>query len=198
MLADGGVLPVTGLDSAADDSVTLTNSDNELRLELGHVVAWGTAAHLAARPAKQDLVVRADDSLLGQVQGIADGKLLVQTNLQKDPIPLDLEQIQSLRLAQPPRPTSGLHFAGSVAAGQPPVPSRREDPERLRAYAALQTWSRDDVLALPQPWDAPSSVSIALLAQARLAANGGDDLASLEPNYVRPSDAEIALAERSS
>lgn len=66
----------------------------------------------------------------------------------------------------------------------------------LRAHPDLMTWSRADVQAMPQPWDAPSSVSIALLGQAKLAADGPADLASLEPNYVRLSDAEIALAER--
>lgn len=68
----------------------------------------------------------------------------------------------------------------------------------VRAFDELNRWDRPDVRVLPQPWDAPSSVSIAWLAASKLAASGGDDLAKLEPDYVRASDAEINLGRRSS
>lgn len=61
----------------------------------------------------------------------------------------------------------------------------------LRKFPTLADWDRPDVRVLSQPWDGPSSVSIALLGNAAFVADGPDDLAALEPNYVRPSDAEM-------
>lgn len=42
----------------------------------------------------------------------------------------------------------------------------------------------------------PDGVALALLGRQRLGAHGADDLIRLEPNYVRPSDAEIQAARR--
>lgn len=61
----------------------------------------------------------------------------------------------------------------------------------LRAYPELLTWQRSDIVCLPEPWDGPSSVSIAFLGARMFADRGPDDLAELEPNYVRLSDAEM-------
>lgn len=61
----------------------------------------------------------------------------------------------------------------------------------LRAFEELQTWETSDVQTLPQPWDGPSSVSIALLGLTTFRTDGPDDLAALEPDYVRLSDAEV-------
>ena len=61
----------------------------------------------------------------------------------------------------------------------------------LRAFAELTRWERPDVRVLSSAWDAPSSVSIAILARRLLEYRGPDDLAALEPNYVRLSDAEL-------
>lgn len=66
----------------------------------------------------------------------------------------------------------------------------------LRAFSELTDWAREDIRVMAPPWDPPSSVSLALLAAERLATGGADDLAALEPDYVRPSDAEIHLQER--
>lgn len=61
----------------------------------------------------------------------------------------------------------------------------RAHPE---AFAALdQTMVR----RLPEPWDGPSSVSIAFLGRRLVEARGPDDIAGLEPNYIRVSDAEL-------
>jgi tRNA threonylcarbamoyladenosine biosynthesis protein TsaB len=58
-------------------------------------------------------------------------------------------------------------------------------------YADLSDWPTADVTVLA-PWaGVPSAVSVALLA--RLAAQRGEfaDVAALEPNYIRPTEAEI-------
>lgn len=48
------------------------------------------------------------------------------------------------------------------------------------------------VVPVPAPLEHPSAAAVALLGLRRFEAQGhGDDLASLEPNYIRPSDAEL-------
>ncbi len=51
-------------------------------------------------------------------------------------------------------------------------------------------------IVLPQPWDGPSSVSIALLGWSIFEAQGGHSLADLEPNYIRLSDAELNYGKK--
>ncbi len=51
-------------------------------------------------------------------------------------------------------------------------------------------------IVFPQPWDGPSSVSIALLAWDLFEERGPDALADLEPNYIRLSDAELNYGKK--
>lgn len=60
-----------------------------------------------------------------------------------------------------------------------------------RAFDDLAVYDAPHVTRLGQPWDGPSSVSVGLLGRAEVAAHGCANIESLEPNYVRPSDAEL-------
>ncbi len=52
-------------------------------------------------------------------------------------------------------------------------------------------WETPDVTVLP-PWaDGPSALGIALLGREKAQHGKLDDIASLEPNYIRPTDAEL-------
>lgn len=66
----------------------------------------------------------------------------------------------------------------------------------VRAYPELRAWQAPKVRVLDAAWDAPSSVSIALLGRARALRDGPDDLARLEPNYIRLSDAELTWKKK--
>jgi hypothetical protein len=107
--------------SDADDSVTLQAGRLRLRLELGQVVAWGSVAHLAARPSQKDLVVLDNGPLLGDVHGLQAGMLLVKTSLKEEPLRLKLDLVRAVRLAQPVRPPRGLHLAGGAVPGRSPL-----------------------------------------------------------------------------
>ena len=66
----------------------------------------------------------------------------------------------------------------------------------VRAYPELSGWDAPNVRVLDAAWDAPSSVSVALLGRARALRDGPDDLARLEPNYIRLSDAELTWKQK--
>ncbi len=60
----------------------------------------------------------------------------------------------------------------------------------LRAYPhAFQDLG--DVRAFGEGWDCPSPFSLALIGRAQALEHGADAWSLLEPNYIRPSDAEI-------
>jgi hypothetical protein len=120
-LNDGGVLPVTRVTSDADDTITLAAGAGRLSLPLGVVTAWGPLGVLAARPAAQDLVVLDRGPLLGAIQGLQGGRLLMKTSLSDDPVSLPLGQVQALRLAQPSRTPSGPHLAVALVPGCQPL-----------------------------------------------------------------------------
>lgn len=67
---------------------------------------------------------------------------------------------------------------------------------KTQNYDALQDMHGPNLVALPQTMGLPSAKSTAMLAAQRFEAHGPSDLASLEPNYIRPSDAEQSLAKR--
>ncbi|MCZ7680275.1 MAG: hypothetical protein M5U28_16515 [Sandaracinaceae bacterium] len=57
----------------------------------------------------------------------------------------------------------------------------RRYPEELGSAFAL----------LPPLWDAPRAPVLALIAEERFISQGPDDRATLEPLYLRPSDAKL-------
>lgn len=66
-----------------------------------------------------------------------------------------------------------------------------------RKYDELSGWDTDAIHVLPTWADAPPATAVALLGRHKALTAGPDDLRSLEPNYIRPTDAEIALKKRS-
>lgn len=52
------------------------------------------------------------------------------------------------------------------------------------------------IRSLGSGWDSPSPYSVGTLTRARVLSEGPGDLVTLEPNYIRPSDAEANLALR--
>lgn len=58
-------------------------------------------------------------------------------------------------------------------------------------YAELNDFPTSDVLVLPSWAAAPPALSVALLGRQKAQAGKLDDIAQLEPNYIRPTDAEI-------
>ncbi len=63
-------------------------------------------------------------------------------------------------------------------------------------YAPLRATPSDTHVTLAEPLLAPDGVALALLGRAHYATTQQSELATLEPNYIRPSDAEISLKKR--
>lgn len=60
-----------------------------------------------------------------------------------------------------------------------------------RRYAELRDWGGADVRSLPGWADGPSAASVGVLGRHTVLTDGPDDLATLQPNYIRPTDAEL-------
>lgn len=67
---------------------------------------------------------------------------------------------------------------------------------KTQNYDALSAMTGPNLVALPQSMGLPSASGTAMLAAQHFEQHGPSDLASLEPNYIRPSDAEQSLAKR--
>ncbi len=62
-----------------------------------------------------------------------------------------------------------------------------------RKYDDLADWPGADVTVLPPRADAPSAAAIALLGREKARRGDVADVGALEPNYIRPTDAELSL-----
>lgn len=63
-------------------------------------------------------------------------------------------------------------------------------------YKPLRGSVQDDHITLPDHFTIPGGVALARLGKQKFAATPQSELATLEPNYIRPSDAEISLQKR--
>lgn len=59
----------------------------------------------------------------------------------------------------------------------------------LPAYKPLQAWERPNLIKLPLTAAAPDAAAVAYLARQQALTQGPADLISLEPNYIRATDA---------
>lgn len=58
-------------------------------------------------------------------------------------------------------------------------------------YDELRNWDRPQLDAIPTALAPPSAVAVARLGRELFDVQGGDDLVNLQPNYIRPSDAQL-------
>ncbi len=63
-------------------------------------------------------------------------------------------------------------------------------------YKPLRPSEDDPYTTLDSNFTAPSGVALATLGKLRFASLQESELATLEPNYIRPSDAEVSLQKR--
>jgi tRNA threonylcarbamoyladenosine biosynthesis protein TsaB len=59
-------------------------------------------------------------------------------------------------------------------------------------YDVLSEWEDPRVRVVPDWMGRVTAVSVAMLGSRQFRSDGGDDIATLEPNYIRPSSAEEA------
>jgi hypothetical protein len=121
-LVDGSWLPAERIaGAAAADRLRVAGPLGELELPLAALAGWG-AGDLAAAPAGgDDRVVVAAGPLAGRVRGISEGRLLVATALDPQPIAIALEDVRELRLAQPLRAPAGTVLVAALDPRRPPL-----------------------------------------------------------------------------
>ncbi len=119
-LTDGSWLPVTSVNAGAHDSLHIVSPFGTHDLPLSAVSGWGIN-ETAAASAGLDRVLVASGPLDGRVQGLRDGKLLLATSLDPEPLALAFNDIQGVRLAQDSTRPNGMALLVSVDANRPPV-----------------------------------------------------------------------------
>ena len=119
-LTDGSWLPASALAAADGDRVRVTTPFGTHDLPLTVIAGWG-ATEPAAAPDGLDRVMVASGALDGRLRGLRDGKLSFATNLDPEPLALDLAEVQGLRLAQPTVAASGTSLLAVVDPQRPPL-----------------------------------------------------------------------------
>ncbi len=158
-LTDGSWVPATTLSAAPDapaggGMIRALTAFGTHDLSLASIAGWGVTEVV---PAGGDLdrVVVASGPVDGRIQGLANGKLLIATSLDPEPLALDIPDILGLRLAQVPKPAPA---AGTtlLATTDPLRP-----PTRLRLHG-----DQLELVASGQPASGP------LLRTLRLVVDG--------------------------
>lgn len=119
-LTDGSWLPVTAIAAATGDAVRVSSPFGTHEIPLSMISGWGTSETAAAGDGL-DRVLVASGPVDGRVQGLRDGKLLVATSLDPEPLALDLSEIQGLRLAQGVKHPAGSALLVTVDPSRPPM-----------------------------------------------------------------------------
>lgn len=163
-LTDGSWIPMTALTTAPGDRIRATTPFGTHDLPLTAVAGWGSN-EVGRAPDGLDRVQVASGPLDGRVRGLRDGKLLVETSLDPEPLALELAEVQGLRLAQPATVPAGLTLLALPDPARPPTRLRIDGGDlvlaasgqpvtgdllptlRLRIDGGRRTWLSDLVPA---------------------------------------------------
>lgn len=119
-LTDGSWIATAALTAAPGDRIRATTPLGTHDLPLAAIAGWG--ANEVGRAADGlDRVLVASGPLDGRVRGLRDGRLLVETSLDPEPLALELAEVQGLRLAQQAAAPSGLTLLATTDATRPPT-----------------------------------------------------------------------------
>ncbi len=143
-LADGSWLPATALSAipdavgAAGDRIRATTPFGTHDLPLAVITGWGITESAPAADGL-DRVIVASGPVDGRIQGLKDGKLLIATSLDPEPLALDIPDVLGLRLAQTPKPVAaaGTTLLATTDATRPPTRLRLKG-EQLELAASGQ------------------------------------------------------------
>jgi hypothetical protein len=119
-LTDGSWLPASALAAAEGDRIRATTPFGTHDVPLTAIAGWG-ATEPALAADGLDRVMVASGPLDGRLRGLKDGKLSFATNLDPEPLALDLAEVQGLRLAQPTVAPSGTSLLAIADPQRPPV-----------------------------------------------------------------------------
>ena len=119
-LTDGSWLPTTAIAAGTGDQLRVGSLFGKHEIPLSLISGWGTSETAPASDG-QDRVLVSSGPIDGRVQGLRDGKLLIATSLDPEPLALELSEIQGLRLAQAVKRPTGSALLVTVDPNRPPV-----------------------------------------------------------------------------
>ena len=138
-LADGSWLPAIALSVAPDaaDRIRAITPFGTHDLPLALIASWGVAETAAAAD-NLDRVIVASGPVDGRIQGLKDGKLLIATSLDPEPLALDIPDVLGLRLAQTPKPPAagGTTLLATTDPTRPPTRLRVNGDQLVLAASA--------------------------------------------------------------
>ena len=100
LLQDGSWLPVDHIEGGEEDSLKVSGPFGELQLPLEIVAAWGDYEKLSESESVDALLLTTNNKPFGEVMGLSEGAVLLQTELSDEPISVPLEKISAARLRQ--------------------------------------------------------------------------------------------------
>jgi hypothetical protein len=133
-LTDGSWLPAVEIRAAADDAVIAVGPLGELTLSLSIIRAWGEQE---LPESANDQVVVASGRLEGRVLGITGGKVMMQSELDPEPLALALADVQAFRLAGPRAAIRGIYLSAQLADQRPAAALLPGEFMRLAAAPAV-------------------------------------------------------------
>lgn len=119
-LTDGSWLPVATVAAGGNDIVRASSPFGTHDIPLSIISGWGTSETAPAGDGL-DRVLVASGPIDCRVQGLRDGKLLLATTLDPEPLALELGEIQGLRLAQGIKRPTGFALLVTMDPNRPPV-----------------------------------------------------------------------------
>ena len=121
LLKDGSYLGVSAI-SGIRNGLSVESAYGTIDLPLGVLVAWGKQAWIEAQRAQpNDVVLLEGSEISGEIQGIADGNVMLKTDLSPDAIPLPLTGILGVHLAIPVEQPRGIYLTSSTSDQAAPV-----------------------------------------------------------------------------
>lgn len=121
-LVDGSWLPVTSIAAGTKDhELTVNGVMGAFTVPLTAVRGWSIGAALPGDEGKDDLVLLDSGPVVGRVEGLVAGRLVLRSALDPEPLTLALDQIRGVRLAVPLRPAKGVRLAATLDELHPPL-----------------------------------------------------------------------------
>lgn len=121
-LVDGSWLPVTSIAAGTKDhELTVNGALGAFTVPLTAVRGWGTGTALPGDEGKDDQVLLDSGPVVGRVEGLVAGRLVLRSALDPEPLKLALDQIRGVRLAVPLRPAKGVRLAATLDELHPPL-----------------------------------------------------------------------------
>lgn len=121
-LIDGSWLPVTSIaPGTRDHELSVNGVLGSFTVPLTAVRGWGVGTTLPGDETKDDQVLLDSGPVVGRIEGLVAGRLVLRSALDPEPLQLALDQVRGVRLAVPLRSAKGVRLAATLDELHPPL-----------------------------------------------------------------------------